>query len=147
MRRFAPVALALLAACVADQLSVPDPDFALMQLTRMPDAASHITGNFQVQYRLQITNRAQFPITLKELEIASVGLGSYDVSSQTRPFNVQIAPSRDAVVDFFATASVQNPTILGANGPVTLHGIVTLYCQSGQFQKSFMLQANEMPKP
>jgi hypothetical protein len=83
---------------------------------------------------------------LKALEIASVGMGAYDVPSQTRPFNVQIAPQRDSVVDFFATANVQSPTILGANGPVTLHGIVTFYCQTGEFQKSFMLQANEMPK-
>jgi hypothetical protein len=147
MRRLSSLVLiALLAACAADQLAIPDPDFALLQLTQMPDAASHISGNFPVQYRLQIGNRAQMPVTLKALEIASVGMGSYDVPSQTQPFNIQIGPQRDSVVDFFATATVQNPTILGANGPVTLHGIVTFYCATGEFQKSFMLQANEMPK-
>jgi hypothetical protein len=146
IRRLALVAFALVTACAADQLAMPEPDFALLQLTQMPDVASHTTGNFPVQYRLQIGNRGQVPITLKALEIASVGMGAYDVPSQTRPFNIQIAPGRDSVVDFFANASVQSPTILGANGPVTLHGIVTFYCQTGEFQKSFMLQANEMPK-
>jgi hypothetical protein len=145
MRRFALLVLFVLAGCMTTHPNtVADPDFALMQLTQMPDAASHVMGNFPVQYRLQIGNRAAVPLTLKMVNITSVGMGAYDVPSQTRPFDVLIAPSRDAVVDFYVSVNVTDPTIIGANGPVTLHGVVTFDSEIGQFQKTFMLQANEM---
>jgi len=145
MRRFAVVLIFLLAGCAADQISIPDPEFALLQLTKMPDAASHVTGSFPVQYRLHIGNRATMPIILKNVNVTSVGMGSYDVPSTSRPFNVQLTPGQPAEVDFFVSANIQDPTIIGANGPVTLHGIVTFFIPlQGEFQKSFMLQANEM---
>src|SRR4051794_13161155 len=113
MRRFAVVLILVFAACAADQISVPDPEFALLQLTKMPDAASHVTGSFPVQYRLHIGNHASTAIRLTSVNVTSVGLGSYDVPSTTRPFNVNIAPGQPAEVDFFVSANVQSPTILG----------------------------------
>ena len=145
MRRFALVAIFLALACASDKTNaIPDPDFALVQISRMPEAAAHVAGSFPVKYRLHIGNHAPIPITLKAVSLSSVGMGAYDVPSASRPFNVQIGPEQSAAVEFFVPALVQDPTILGANGPVTLHGIVTFDSSVGQFQRSFMLQANEM---
>ena len=145
MRRFALVAILMALACASDRTNaIPDPDFSLVQISRMPEAASHITGSFPVKYRLHVGNHAPIPITLRAVNVSSVGMGAYDVPSSSRPFNVQIGPEQSAEVEFFVPAVVQDPTILGANGPVTLHGIATFDSSMGQFQRSFMLQANEM---
>src|SRR3954466_15835160 len=145
MRRFAFVFAALMfAACATDNTAgLPDPDFALTQLSKVPEAAEHITGGFPVQYRLHILNRAPIPITLRSVNVSSVGMGAYDLPSTTRPFNIPLEPDKPAAVDFFVSAIVADPTIIGANGPVTLHGIVTFDSAVGQFQRTFMLQANE----
>ena len=143
MRRFVICAVLVLAACASNKTDdVPDPDFALTQLSRLPDVAEHVTGGIPVQYRLYIGNHATMPITLKTLNVQSVGMGAYDVPSTTRNFDVPIQPDKSAEVEFFVSAIAQT-TILGANGPVTLHGIATFELGGIKFQKSFMVQANE----
>ena len=145
MRRFALIAVLVAVACASDRTAaIADPDFALLQISRMPEVATHVAGSFPVKYRLHVGNHAPIPITLKVVSLQSVGMGAYDVPATSRPFNAQIAPEQSAEVEFFVPAVVQDPTILGANGPVTLHGIVTFDSPWGAFQRSFMLQANEM---
>jgi hypothetical protein len=144
MRRLAFLVLLVLASCATDQTTkIPDPDFALVQISTMPGAARHVTGGFPVQYRLHVGNHATIPITLKRVSVQSVGMGAYDVPSVTSPFDVKIAPEQSTEVDFWVPAVVIQPTILGANGPVTLHGVVVFNSEWGPFQRTFLLQANE----
>jgi hypothetical protein len=144
MRRIALLAVIAAVACATDNtMKIPDPDFALVQLSQMPEAARNVTGGFPVQYRLHVGNHAAVPITLKRVNVQSVGLGAYDVPSTSRPFNLAIAPEKSVAVDFFVPVIITQPTILGANGPVTLRGVVTFDSEWGPFQRTFLLQANE----
>ncbi|HEX9605982.1 MAG TPA: hypothetical protein VF962_02015 [Gemmatimonadaceae bacterium] len=147
MRRFASLVFIAAVACATDKNTekIADPDFALVQLSQMPEVARNVTGGFPVQYRLHVGNRAAVPITLRRVNVQSVGLGAYDVPSTSRPFNLAIAPEKSVAVDFFVPVIVTQPTILGANGPVTLRGVVTFDSELGPFQRTFLLQANERP--
>jgi hypothetical protein len=144
MRRLAALMVIAFVACATDNTGkIPDPDFALVQLTQMPEVARNVTGGFPVQYRLHVENHASIPITLKRVNVQSVGLGAYDVPSTTRPFDLAVPPEKSVAVDFFIPVIITQPTILGANGPVTLRGVVTFDSEWGAFQKTFLLQANE----
>ena len=146
MRRIALLLLFAAVACASDRTAaIPDPDFVLEQISEMPDLASHVSGSFPVQYRLHVGNHAPVPIRLRQVNVSSVGMNAYEVASTTRPFNVTIGPEQSVDVEFFVSGLIAQ-SILGANGPVTLHGIVVFDSQWGPFQRSFLLQANERPK-
>jgi hypothetical protein len=144
MRRIAFLVVIAVVGCASGMSSkIADPEFALVQLTQLPDVARNVSGGFPVQYRLHVGNHAAIPITLRRVNVQSVGLGGYDVPSTSRPFNLTIAPEKSVEVDFFVSAIITQPTILGANGPVTLRGVATFDSQWGPFQGTFLLQANE----
>ena len=93
-----------------------------------------MTGGISVQYRVEIENRAKTPITVKRIDVVSLGSGAYNLRSTSVPFNEQLNPGETRPVQFWAPASIDDPTIMGANGPVTIR--ITLYYDTpaGTFQ-------------
>jgi hypothetical protein len=84
-----------------------------------------MTGGLSVHYRVDVENRAKTPITIKRIDVVSLGAGAYNLRSTSVPFSEQLNPGESRPVEFWAPASIDDPTILGANGPVTLR--LTLY--------------------
>jgi hypothetical protein len=84
-----------------------------------------MTGGLSVHYRVDVENRAKTPITIKRIDVVSLGSGAYNLRSTSAPFNERLNPGESRPVEFWAAASIDDPTILGANGPVTLR--LTLY--------------------
>ena len=78
-----------------------------------------------MQYRVDVENRAKTPITIKRIDVISLGSGAYNLRSTSVPFSEQLNPGETRAVQLWAPASIDNPTILGANGPVTIR--LTLY--------------------
>ncbi len=126
----------------AATVNIPKPDMQIQQLSSVPVAARHIEGNLPIQYALAVQNHAGGPITLKQVNVVSMGYGAYDVPSTSRPFQALIQPDQTRVVDFWVPANIQNTSLVGANGPVTLR--VTAYFDSpdGQFQQVVVQQVN-----
>ena len=93
-----------------------------------------MTGGISVQYRVDLENRATTPITIKRIDVVSLGSGAYNLRSTSVPFNDRLNPGESRPVEFWAPASIDDPTILGANGPVTIR--LTLYYETpaGTFQ-------------
>lgn len=113
----------LLAACSTNSSGnkVPIPEVRLDQTSTMPGAAEYVTGGIPVSFRMEVTNRAAIPITLKHVDIISVGeAGGYQVRQTTRPFNLVLAPGASDSVSF--TVDAQNPgyNVTGSNEPVTI---------------------------
>ncbi|HET7705109.1 MAG TPA: hypothetical protein VFM36_03420 [Thermoanaerobaculia bacterium] len=126
------------------KVAVIKPEIELAQISSIPQAARHVEGGIPVHFALRVSNRFGEPITLKSVNLQSVGVGAYDVSA-TRPFKTQIQPDAEETVEFWMPANVGMSTIVGANGPVTLRA--TLYFDSpvGQFQEVVIRQVNGMP--
>src|ERR1044072_988164 len=111
---------ALLAACASNnnlKTNIPQPEVLLEQVSSQPAVAEHVTGGLPVYFNLSVTNNANIPITLKRINIQSMGSGGYNVPPTSRPFNVTIAPGATEQEQFwvgtFATQSVA-----GVNGAV-----------------------------
>jgi hypothetical protein len=120
-----------------------DPEILVKQISTVPSAARHVEGGLPVRYVVRISNRSGEPITLKRIDAVSLGEGAYRLPSVSRPFNKQIQPEHYEQVDFWAPAFIDNATITGANGPVTLR--LTTYFDSpvGQFQNIVVQQVHE----
>ena len=113
---------------------ITEPEIVIEQISSVAPAARGISGGISVHYRLHVRNAANEPVTLKRVDLSSVGYGSYDIGPLSRPFDVTIAPGRESSVEFWAPAQISDPSITGANGPVTLRAIMLFDSPAGQLQ-------------
>src|SRR3954471_1440282 len=87
--------LLILSACASMQsdsgkgaaiVDIAKPDIQIRQLSSVPTAARHVEGGLPVQYALAVLNHSGGPITLKQVNVVSMGYGAYDVPPTNRPF-------------------------------------------------------------
>jgi hypothetical protein len=122
----------LLAACSAARTSpVPEPEVAIEQTSAVP---RQLFGPMTLRYLVQVRNVAKEPLTLKRIDLNTIGVGAYNVGPLSRPYNVTIEPGRSATVEIVGTGNVAMSTVSGANGPVTLHLVLLFESSLGSFQ-------------
>jgi hypothetical protein len=145
LRSLAALGMTALIGCAsaapdAKQASLDEPQIQITQISNIGEAARHMTGGLPVQYRVDVENRAKTPITIKRIDVVSIGAGAYNLRSTSVPFNQQLNPGETRPVQFWAPATIDDPTILGANGPVTIR--LTLYYDTpaGTFQSIVVQQ-------
>lgn len=127
----------------AAKVKIADPEVLIRQISTVPSAARHVEGGVPVRYVVRVENHAGDPITLKRIDAISIGEGAYRLPNVSRPFNKKIEPEHYETVDFWAPAFIDDATVVGANGPVTLR--ITTYFDSpvGQFQNVVVQQVHE----
>lgn len=144
----AAAAVLLLAACSFNHSAgskVPDPEVRLDQTSSMPTAAEYMTGNIPVSFRLSVTNRATIPITLRHVDVTSVGeAGGYTIRQTTVPFNVTLPPGASDAVDFTVTALATGNNVTGSNEPVTIRVISAYDSSEGALQTVVIRQVSGM---
>ena len=151
MRWLAPafsLLVVLSAACSSWQsagakpnVEVALPGLQIQQLSALPAAAAHVTGGVPVQYSLTVQNRAGQPITLMHVNVVSMGYGAYDVSGSTT-MKTLVQPAQTETVAFWIPANISNPSLIGANGPVTLRITAQFDSPMGAFQEVVVQQVN-----
>ncbi|HEU4522528.1 MAG TPA: hypothetical protein VFT12_11025 [Thermoanaerobaculia bacterium] len=127
------------------KVDIIKPEIDIAQISSLPTAARHVQGGIPVHYALRVGNRSAETITLKSVQVQSVGMGAYDVATTSRPFTTKIQPDQFEIVEFWVPANVSTSTIVGANGPVTLRATVYFDSPVGQFQEIVVRQVNAMP--
>ena len=127
----------------ANAANVVQPDVEIVQLSKMPSAARHVTGAVPVQYGVRVTNHAMHPILLTRVSVVSIGEGAYSLTQSSHPFKVWVAAADQGVVKFWAPANIDSASIFGANGPVTVRATLTFDSSIGQFEKIVVQQVNE----
>lgn len=144
MRKLLASAVLFLAACTSTRATAPvtSPEIRIVQTSGVPSAARNMAGPIPLRYAVRVTNRAKEPITLKRITAQSIGSGAYELRSQSKPFNEEIAPDVRRDVEFWASGFVADPTILGANGPVTIRLIVHFDSPKGEFDEFVVQQVN-----
>jgi len=147
-------ALFILSACASMQsdsgkgaatVDIVKPDIQIRQLSSVPTAARHVEGGLPVQYALAVLNHSGGPITLKQVNVVSMGYGAYIVDQTSRPFTALIQPDTDSEVEFWVPTHIDDASIVGANGPVTLRLNLQFDSPVGQFQHTVTKQVNAMP--
>src|SRR6266576_50211 len=117
--------LMIAAACATgNQLSqaaahIPKPEITIIgrtDLTNVPTVASGV----EVHYEFRIVNQAAVPITLRRIDMDSLGGGGISIQSKNRQFNTVIQPGQTQSVDFMTTAYIPDPNSYSGRSPVQL---------------------------
>lgn len=138
MRKQAIVVLlasALLTACATrSKVQVTRPEVELVQLVGPGDVAMG-SGPMQIQFGLRVANRASEPITLRRVELSSVGTGAYVLRREFHPFNQLIRPEQYEDVTFWARGYVFGRRFDPSREPVTVRAILYFDSPDGSFQQ------------
>lgn len=124
------------------KVDVIKPELLIVQTSSVPVVARHVEGAIPVQYRLTVLNHYSKAITLKQISVQSVGYGAYTLNPTSRPFKTTVEPEATQVVEFWAPANIENVSLVGANGPVTLRLTAFFDSPVGQFQEMVVQQVN-----
>jgi hypothetical protein len=134
--------IVVLAACASNKtakVDIPQPDIVVEQLSSTPAVAEHVTGGVPIYLGIAVTNRADVPITLKRVNIQSMGSGGYNVPSTSRPIN-KVIPPEGTVQEQFWVAGYADPSVAGVNGAVALRVIAQFDSPKGAFETATVHQ-------
>ena|SRR5438132_926569 len=144
MRRAAAGFLLLALGCSSSgpRIAREEPEITVRQISNVADAARQISGNITVQYSVTIHNTTSTLLTLKRADLQSIGAGAYTLPPTSKPFNVVLSPGETQTVELWAPAVIEDVTVAGANGPVTIRGILQFDSPTGQFQSVVVQQVH-----
>ncbi|MEA2329461.1 MAG: hypothetical protein QOE68_4420 [Thermoanaerobaculia bacterium] len=133
-------ALLITAACTSGtQLSqnaahIPQPEISIISrtdMTNVPAIASGITVHFE----FRIVNQAEIPITLRRIDLDSLGGGGISIQAKNRPFNLVIEPHAAQSADFVTTAYINDPNNFSGRSPVQIRAVALFDSSAGSLQK------------
>ena len=132
------IACCVFLACASGGAKIPPPQIELVQLSG-PAQQNYAQGEFEVQYGVRIANRAPEPITLRHIQIASIGLGGpYRLRSATYYFQRTIQPEKYEDVTFWAKAIATGDAMSDdAMAPITVRATAFFEAPSGGFRRVF----------
>jgi hypothetical protein len=141
MRKFIALsALLIAAACTSgNQVSqsvahIPSPDITIIgrtDLTNVPTVASGVEAHFE----LRIVNQAEIPITLRRVDLESLGGGGIAIESKNRQYNTLIEPHTSQSVDVMTTAFINDPNGFVGRSPVQVRMTALFDSPQGSLQK------------
>ena len=131
----AAVSCALLACSSGSGAKIIHPELQFVQLSG-PAEQNYTAGDIEVQYGIRISNRSSEPITLRRIELRSVGLGGpYRLLTRTYYFERVIRPEKFEDVTFWAKAVAEGDGMANdARAPVTVRAVVFFESPAGGFR-------------
>lgn len=130
------------ASAAPKKAPLDEPQIHIAQLSNIAEAARHVTGNISVQFRVDVENVAKVPITLKRIDLVTLGSGAYSLRPTSAPFDAHLSPGETTAVQMWAPAFIDDPTIVGANGPVTVRATLFYDTPAGTSQTIVVQQVN-----
>jgi hypothetical protein len=123
----------------AAEIGTVAPETALIQLVG-PEQLNWEAGNIEMKYALRVSNRAPEQITLRQIQIQTVGVeGPYYVPQSSYFFHEPVMAGEQRNVEFFAKAvSSGNRYAIGAQSPVSIRIIAYFEAPKGNFRQTFI---------
>jgi len=121
------------------KVNIPEPEVHLVQISAQPPVAEHVTGGIPINFGVTITNHASIPITLKRINVQSMGSGGYNVAPTSRPFDKTIAPDATEELQFWVAANADQ-SVAGVNGAVAMRVIAQFDSSQGAFENTSVHQ-------
>ena len=113
---------------------IPQPEITIIgrtDMTNIPTVAAGVPAHFE----FRIVNQADVPITLRRIDLDSLGGGSITIQAKNRQFNTTIAPHSVQSVDFLTTAFINDPGSFTGRSPVQIRAIAVFDSPQGSLQK------------
>jgi hypothetical protein len=119
----AAVLLLALGGCAssASDSSGPNLGIHLEQASGVPDMF-YFRGPINLQYRLTVANPTATPVTLRRLDLRTIGPGAYSIRTGSTPITQTIAPNGTTSVVLSAWGRATGG-YLSSEEPVTLRGV------------------------
>jgi hypothetical protein len=123
----------------AAEIGTAEPDTQLIQMVG-PEQLNWESGEIELKYALQVTNHAADPITLRQIQIQSVGVeGPYSIPASSYFFRKAVAAGDTTAIEFYAKAlSEGNRYRIDAESPVAIRIIAFFEAPKGNFRKAFI---------
>ena len=120
----------------ANAVKLAAPDVTFFQLVGPADQ-NFPSGSIQVQYGIRVANNAPEEITLRSIEVSSVGTtGPYVLKRDTFFFRKRIDANNHGDVTWWSTAIARgNPFALDAQAPVSVRATLLFDSARGAFRK------------
>ena len=138
--RLVAVIAVLAVACTSGQTAAPAPEVKLVQMTAVPDLLLQPQSGVPMQYRLEIGNPFDYPVTLESVEIESVGnSGAYSMRRVRHPFDHVIPAKSKASIDIRAWVQRLQVDMRGdSDNPVMLRGSARFRSAAGVMRRNFV---------
>jgi hypothetical protein len=120
----------------------PKLDIQLKQVS-MPSDVFYFRGPVNIQYQLTVTNPTNEPVTLRRIDLSTIGPGAYSLHTGATPITRTIPPNSTATINLSAWGHASGGFIRSSE-PVTLRGLA--YFDSPG-HKSFIKQFTETFMP
>lgn len=123
----------------AAKLGTVEPETSLVQLIG-PEQLNWESGQIEMKFALQIFNRAPELITLRQIQIQTVGVeGPYYIPQTSYFFREPVTAGTERAVEFFAKAnSAGNRYKIDAQSPVSVRVIAYFEAPKGNFRQTFI---------
>lgn len=118
-----------LAACSSGGLQTPAVTVHVEQISQ---SELHFGGPVNVQFDVLVTNVSNAPLTLRRIELRTVGSGAYTLRNDSTPLNLTIAPGQTASRTITAAGWARGGN-LSSEEPVTLRAIAYFDGPTGSF--------------
>jgi hypothetical protein len=150
MRTLLAAAAIVLTACSSSAPSaskentrIPSPDFEIHQLSG-PAEQNYPEGGFEVQFRLDIGNRAEVPITLTRAQLVTVNPpgGAYSLDRRAYYFKKVINAHESSSIEFWAKAFSVGQS-RRTNEPVTIRGTLYFESPNGSLRHVFVKELSQ----
>lgn len=134
------MAVAVLAMTVVagagEKAQLIQPSIEIHQAGGLPSLNQRM-GPVTVEYEIRVYNSCSEPITLKRVDLRSLApVSSYRLRSDSRPFDVTIAPLSAEIVTYRALVYAEG-SMIGSMTPVNLSGVLYFDSEVGGFAKPF----------
>jgi hypothetical protein len=123
----------------AEKIGTVAPETELIQLVG-PEQLNWEVGQIELKYALKITNLAAEPITLRQIQIQTIGReGPYSIPQSSYFFREPVTPGVTRPVEFFAKGySEGNRYNVDAQSPVSIRIIAYFEAPKGNFRQAFI---------
>ena len=131
----------------ADLTNVPDtnppgtvlPETSLVQLVG-PEELNWESGNIELKYALRVKNLATEQITLRQIQIQTVGMeGPYSMPQRSYFFREPVNAGSERAVEFFAKAQSHGDRYkIDSQSPVSVRVIAYFEAPKGNFRQTFI---------
>lgn len=113
---------------------IPQPQITIASLTDLRNVPT-VPSGINVHYQFRIVNEAEVPITLRSINLDSLGGGGISLQSKTRQYTTVIAPHQAQSVDFLTTAYIANPGDYSGRSPIQVRAVALFDSPEGSLQK------------
>ena len=132
MRVSAILLLLTLTGCSSGAGSAQTPAVSLQIEQRNQSEVLHFAGPISLQYDVLVSNSSDQPLTLRRIELRTIGSGAYSLRNESTPMNLAIPPGGEVSKTISAWGYARGGN-LAAEEPVTLRAIAYFEAPSGSF--------------